>query len=548
MSRSIFLAALWFTASLGPQLSESAERVALVIGNSKYGGEAALRNPANDADVMEATLQKLEFVVIKRKDLNLAQMEDALVAFRRALTKGSLGLFFYAGHGMEVKGENFLVPIGARLREEFEVKRQCLQVDGVLEAMNESESSLKVVVLDCCRDNPFQRSWKRSGSGGGLAAMADVPEGTLIAFATAKEKTAADGRGSNSPFTEQLAATLRSRPAEGLEIVNVFRKASREVKLQTGQVPWMNLEASIPEYFLWRSEGAASSNGRVAGSSTKTNSRIEPNRESTEMEDNPHSLSTAESVLSTLKGDPTIGPTANSGGTSMESGDKWWTFDELFRVGRGDASRDVINVALCFAGPVTSADLGTLDKLTAAMKTEGARISAIAWLCPQEMSEVAPELDQTLGLHTEVTRFGAEQFPRPMLDNPRVDVVMFVGFLKAESTIETKRPRSESQILSQIEEAVVLSCQAGKDVFVVTSQADQERWNPKEQYQLSSDERQREQIEEQWKGLRQDDRYAYEAAMKYRCMVWRGSQDRNDFAGFFQSVKNRARGEGDIGR
>ena len=548
MSRSIFLAALWFIASLGPQFSEGAERVALVIGNSKYGGEAALRNPANDADVMEATLQELGFLVIKRKDLNLAQMEDALVAFRRALTKGSLGLFFYAGHGMEVKGENFLVPIGARLREEFEVKRQCLQVDGVLEAMNESESNLKVVVLDCCRDNPFQRSWKRSGSGGGLAAIANVPEGTLIAFATAKEKTAADGRGSNSPFTEQLVATLRSRPTEGLEIVNVFRKASREVKLQTGQVPWMNLEASIPEYFLWRSEGAASSNGSVAGSSTETNPRIEPNGEPSEMADNPLSSSTAESVLSILNNDSTIGPITNSGITPLESGDSGWTFAELLAVGRDGASRDGVNVALCLAGPLTSTDLGTLDKLAAAMKTEGARIRSIAWLCPQAISEVATELDCQLWLHTDITRFGAGQFPRPMLDNPHVDVVMFVGFLKAESTIKTKRPRSESRLVSQVEEAVVLACQAGKDVFVVTSQADQERWNPKEQYQLSSDERQREQIEEQWKGLRQDDRYAYEAAMKYRRMVWRGSQDRNDFAGFFQSVKNRARGEGDIGR
>jgi hypothetical protein len=256
MSRSILLVALWFTASLVQQLSEGAERVALVIGNSNYGGEAALRNPANDADVMDATLQGLGFSVIKRNDLNLAQMEDALVAFRRQLTKGSLGLFFYAGHGMQVKGENFLVPIGARLREEFEVKRECLQVDHVLDAMAESESNLKVVVLDCCRDNPFQRSWKRSSSGGGLAAMADVPEGTLIAFATGPKQTASDGRGNNSPFTEQLVATLRDRPAEGLEIVDVFRTASQQVKQQTGQVPWMNLEASLPKYYLWRSAGS----------------------------------------------------------------------------------------------------------------------------------------------------------------------------------------------------------------------------------------------------------------------------------------------------
>ena len=94
MSRSILLAALWFTSSSVSQLSEGAERVALVIGNSNYGGEAALRSPSNDADVMEEALQGLGFSVIKRKDLELAQMEDALVAFRRELTKGSLGLFY----------------------------------------------------------------------------------------------------------------------------------------------------------------------------------------------------------------------------------------------------------------------------------------------------------------------------------------------------------------------------------------------------------------------------------------------------------------------
>ncbi len=237
--------------------AQQADRVALVIGNSKYEGSGVLRNPANDADAIEAALTPLGFKVIKKKDLDLAGMEDAMVAFRRSLTKGSVGLFFYAGHGMQVKGENFLVPVGAHMREEFEVKRQCLQLATVLDAMAESESNLKIVVLDCCRDDPFKRSWSRSAAGGGLAALSNVPEGTVIAFATSPDKTAADGTGKNSPYTESLVNVLKSRPAAGLELRDVFFDASRAVKRQTGQIPWLNMEASLEKYYLWQSNGSA---------------------------------------------------------------------------------------------------------------------------------------------------------------------------------------------------------------------------------------------------------------------------------------------------
>jgi uncharacterized caspase-like protein len=113
----------------------AAERVALVIGNSAYGGAHSLENPVHDADAMEAALKGLDFEVLKHKDLDRAQMESALVDFRRKLTKGSLAFVYYAGHGIQVKGENFLVPIGTKLREEFEVKHQCLEVGQVLDAM-----------------------------------------------------------------------------------------------------------------------------------------------------------------------------------------------------------------------------------------------------------------------------------------------------------------------------------------------------------------------------------------------------------------------------
>src|SRR4051812_33131389 len=108
----------WLIAGCGVSVGHAADRVALVIGNSKYGESATLANPANDADAIESALKDLNFTVIKKKDLNLEQMQDAVVQFRRKLSKGSLGFFYYAGHGVQVQGNNFLVPIGAKIREE----------------------------------------------------------------------------------------------------------------------------------------------------------------------------------------------------------------------------------------------------------------------------------------------------------------------------------------------------------------------------------------------------------------------------------------------
>jgi uncharacterized caspase-like protein len=236
----------------GPQ-GQAAERVALVIGNSAYEGAMSLRNPGADADAIAAALRTLDFAVIEKKDLDLAHFEQVVVDFRRRLSKDGLALFYYAGHGIQVRGENYLVPIGAMLREEFEVKRQCLEVGLVIDAMAESQARLKVLVLDCCRENPFKRGWSRGSSAQGMAATSTVPEGTLISYSTSPNETAADGNGANSPYAEQLVAVLRSRPAEGLELSEIFRQASRAVKRQTGQVPWLHLEASLEKYYLWGS-------------------------------------------------------------------------------------------------------------------------------------------------------------------------------------------------------------------------------------------------------------------------------------------------------
>lgn len=251
-------AAFVVTGIISAHIGAADERIALVIGNSKYGGNATLRNPTNDADALAAALEDLNFSVILKHDVDLSQLDEAVVQFRRALKKGSAALFFYAGHGLQVKGENYLVPLNAQIKEEFQVKSKCYQVDQILSAMEESESALKVVILDCCRDNPFARSWTRGASSRGLASIAEVPEGTIVAFSTAPGQTAADGSGKNSPYTAHLVASLRTRPQEGLELKEALFEASRGLKKEIGQAPWLNLEASLDKFYLWR-EGDPSS-------------------------------------------------------------------------------------------------------------------------------------------------------------------------------------------------------------------------------------------------------------------------------------------------
>lgn len=216
----------------------SADRVALVIGNGAYASGNALDNPVNDARLLTAALEEGGFEVTLVEDAGLAAMEEALVKFRRDAEDAEAAWFYYAGHGIEVKGSNYLVPVDAEVEEEFQVKHKTLALDLVLSAMDEAETPLKVIVLDCCRNNPFGRSWRRSGATG-LSQVTDTPTGTIIAFAAAPGKTALDGTGDNSPYTEALATAL-IKP--DLEIDQVFKETGRLVLAATDrqQQPWIN--------------------------------------------------------------------------------------------------------------------------------------------------------------------------------------------------------------------------------------------------------------------------------------------------------------------
>ncbi len=237
--------ASWFALTF----AEAAERVALVIGNGAYLNGNTLENPVNDARLIGAALEEGGFEVTVVEDAGLAEMEQALVEFRRSAEGADAAWFYFAGHGIEVKGSNFLVPVDAEVEEEFQVKHKTFPLDLVLSAMDEAATPLKVIVLDCCRNNPFGRSWHRSGAVG-LGQVTDTPTGTIIAFAAAPGKTALDGTGGNSPYCEALATALLK---PDLEIDQVFKETGRLVLAATErqQQPWIN--SSFYDQFVVKS-------------------------------------------------------------------------------------------------------------------------------------------------------------------------------------------------------------------------------------------------------------------------------------------------------
>ncbi|KAB2922062.1 MAG: caspase family protein, partial [Candidatus Contendobacter sp.] len=219
-------------------------RTALVIGNGAYG-DAPLRNPVNDARDMAAKLRELGFQVIERFDADRQALRQALREFEQQLRQQrGVGLFYYAGHGVQLKGQNYLIPIGVDIRQEFEIPDEGVDADAVLRAMESAGNGLNIVILDACRNNPFARSLGNRG----LARM-DGPVGTFIAYATAPGSISKDGTGRNSPYTQNLLAAM-SIP--GLSLEQVFKQVLVGVERETGggQVPWVASSLRGEFYFL----------------------------------------------------------------------------------------------------------------------------------------------------------------------------------------------------------------------------------------------------------------------------------------------------------
>ena len=234
------------TVQSNTQNASAGKRLALIIGNSAYLNGGALRNPVNDATDIAATLRNMGFEVLLHTDLALRQMDKALEEFGKKLKNYQVGLFYYAGHGVQVGGENYLVPIDAKLATEGETRYECVP-SGILLAKMEEAATTNIIILDACRNNPFARSWSRSTGGTGLAAI-NAPKGTFIGFATSPGNTAADGSGRNGVFTN---AFLQNIKTPGITIDQLFNRINRTVDGLTNgaQIPWKSSSLQDDFYF-----------------------------------------------------------------------------------------------------------------------------------------------------------------------------------------------------------------------------------------------------------------------------------------------------------
>jgi uncharacterized caspase-like protein len=230
----------------------SQRRVALVIGNSAYVNTPRLENPKNDAADLAAALRRLSFDVIQGSDLDKAGMDRIIRSFAETLVGSQIALFFYAGHGMQMNGQNYLVPVDARLTTATALDFEMVRLDLVQRAM-ERETNTNIIMLDACRDNPLARNLARSlgtrsaAIGRGLAAI-ESGEGTLISFSTQPGNVALDGSGRNSPYTEALIKRIE---APGEDLPTILINVRNDVMAATGrrQVPWEHSALTAKVYF-----------------------------------------------------------------------------------------------------------------------------------------------------------------------------------------------------------------------------------------------------------------------------------------------------------
>lgn len=242
-------------------------RIALVIGNGAYEN-SPLKNPPNDAFDIATTLGKLGFEVIHKENASYRVMEEAIRDFGKRLRKGGVGLFYFAGHGIQANGRNYLVPVDAKIESESDVKFESVDAGRVLGKMEDAENDLNIVILDACRNNPFARSFRTSSQG--LARM-DAPKGSLIAYATAPGSVAADGAGRNGIYTKYL---LKHMVSPQLKIEDVLKNVRNDVMNQTNnkQVPWESSSLRGDLYFNAHSQPSVVNSTRPVSENILLNS------------------------------------------------------------------------------------------------------------------------------------------------------------------------------------------------------------------------------------------------------------------------------------
>lgn len=240
--------------------AEAATKAALVIGNGAYQNVTRLANPVNDATDMAAALQRIGYAVTLVTDGDLSTMNNGLRSFLRDADHADAALVFYSGHGVQVKGDNYLLPVSARIEDELDLDTQSLSLSKLRQLVDGAAPKVQILILDACRDNPLARQLVRGGGTRGLARIDLDPSssGTLIAYSTAPGAVAQDGSGRNSPFTQALLAHIET---PNLDIRQMFGEVRADVDRTTqgAQRPWVE-EAIIGSFAM---SGAAGQPGAV---------------------------------------------------------------------------------------------------------------------------------------------------------------------------------------------------------------------------------------------------------------------------------------------
>lgn len=279
----LFLAIWFLTSPLSAQTYQ--KRLALVIGNATYENGGSLKNAVNDAQAMAKRLQSLGFEVWEYENVDQRQMKQAINQFGQKLRDFEVGLFYYAGHGIQHKGLNYMIPVEANIQTAEQIEFDCVAADRVLAFMETAQTKVNVIIMDACRNNPFERSWHRSGNGNGLAVM-DSPAGTLIAYATAPGRVADDGPDANGLYTSALLNYLGN---SDLTIEQVFKKVRTEVaeKSKGAQIPWETTSLTGDDFYFSAKNISTGTLSKVVASTSvedfnikrSTGSTSEANRE-----------------------------------------------------------------------------------------------------------------------------------------------------------------------------------------------------------------------------------------------------------------------------
>ena len=343
------------TRNLAVSAPGKGNRVALVIGNSAYPA-GALANPKNDATAIAAALKKLEFDVNLVVNANKAALDNAFKLFSNKSEKADVALLFYAGHGVQVNGNNYIVPLDAHPQSERDLKREMVKMDDVIDDMGSAK--VKLIFFDACRDNPLSRSFSRGGSRG-MAAPVEAT-GTLISFATKHGNTASDGDGRHSPYTQALLEEMES--PHGIEIEQMLRKVQQGVKKTTQgqQEPWRY--GSLDGDFFFKAPAQQSDNSQVVQEAVRQareqaerdriqlqqsmekmlkealarqNAMLEAERKTWQDQQKGQSQQVPATIVAALGPSTTMAatrPLAFAGGKAPQAGDEWEYLvrDELF--------------------------------------------------------------------------------------------------------------------------------------------------------------------------------------------------------------------------